>query len=87
MNLSCQPAPVPSDGVCGGCLSPVCSAQLLAPFQAHWPLALKSLIKHLETEAHLLTVIRDCPCRTDQANNQPYFLLSLIADFDQSESQ
>lgn len=54
-SLSCQPAPVPSDGVCGGCLSPMCSAQLLAPFQAHWPLALKSLIKHLETEAHLLT--------------------------------
>ena len=37
----------------------------LSRLTGHLPL---SLIKHLETKAHLLAVVRDCPCRTDQAN-------------------
>lgn len=47
-------APVPSVGVQGGRLGRVFSSAL-SPSQAHWPLSLTSLAKHLSTEAHLLS--------------------------------
>lgn len=80
--LSLQPAPVSSVGVCGGSLGP-CAQLNAVPFQAHWPLALGSLAKHLQVQR---SPPAQLPVQTRSSLQLAFPPPSLIAGFDPPDS-